>query len=184
MVKFCVKYFNMSRMAKKQLKVLDGIKISNVDGGIVVSNSIGHVMIDTKNLVQVVLDDGVSFKSVSEYNDGMLGTVYVLVKNAMEDLTNGYVANLKMVGVGFKACVSGNFLRLYIGLSHDVFVAIPGGLSVSVDGDVNIKVSGHDRTTVMQFARVIRDLKKPEPYKGKGIFLNNENVVRKEGKKK
>ena len=174
----------MSRMVKKQLKILDGVKLSNVDGGIAVSNSIGNIVVNTNNLVQVVLDNGVSFKSCKEKDTGMLGTSYVLIKNAMEDLSKGYVANLKMIGVGFKASVNGNFLRLYIGFSHDVVVAIPKSLSVSVEADVNIKVSGCNRAVVMQFARMVRDLKKPEPYKGKGIFLNDERIIRKEGKKK
>ena len=174
----------MSRMVKKQLPVLEGIKLSSSNDGVVVSNSIGSIFVNTNGLVKIDVENGLSFKSLKDKDDGMLGTSYVLVKNAMADLVNGCVANLKMVGVGFKAGVSGNFLRLYIGLSHDVVVAIPKGLVVSVDADVNIKISGNNRAVVMQFARMIRDLKKPEPYKGKGIFLNDERIIRKEGKKK
>ena len=174
----------MSRMVKKQLPVLEGIKLSSNDNGVVVSNSIGSIFVNTNGFVKIGIENGLSFQSLKDKDEGMLGTSYVLVKNAMTDLVKGCVANLKMVGVGFKASVSGNFLRLYIGFSHDVVVAIPKGLAVSVDADVNIKISGNNRAVVMQFARMIRDLKKPEPYKGKGIFLNDEKIVRKEGKKK
>ena len=184
MARFCVRFFNMSRMVKKQLQILDGIKLSSLDNGVVVSNSLGSIVVDTNGFVEIGIENGLSFKSLKDESNGMLGTSYVLVKNAMEDLVKGCVANLKMVGVGFKANVSGNFLRLYIGLSHDVVVAIPKGITVSVDADINIKISGNNRATVMQFARMVRDLKKPEPYKGKGIFLNDEKIIRKEGKKK
>ena len=171
-------------MVKKKLPVLENIKFSKCENGFLVSNLTNSVFVSTNNLVNIDTDDGLSFKSNEDSDSGMLGTTYVLMKNAMTDLVNGYGAKLKMVGVGFKANVSGKFLRLYIGLSHDVIVAIPNGLSVVVEADVNIQIKGNDRAKVMQFARMIRDLKKPEPYKGKGIFLNDEKIVRKEGKKK
>jgi len=174
----------MSRMVKKQLQVLDGVKLSKEGDNLVVSGKLGNASINFNNLTEVDLKDGLSFKSLVEKDEGMLGTSYVLVKNAMNDLTNGVSANLKMIGVGFKASVSGKFLRVYIGLSHDVFFAIPDGLTVAVNNDTDITIKGNNRSKVMQFAMTIRNMKKPEPYKGKGIFLNGEKVVRKEGKKK
>ena len=95
-----------------------------------------------------------------------------------------FLPRLKMIGVGFKASVNGNILRTYIGLSHDVCFLIPEGLKVVVANDVDITISGNNRNVVMQFAKTIRNMKKPEPYKGKGIFLNDEKIIRKEGKKK
>lgn len=180
-----MKYFNMSRMVKKLLPVIGNVSISKNDGFISVSNDKGTILINTNNLVDFEnTDNNLKFISLTNEDNGMLGTIYVLVKDAMQDLTNGYEAKLKMIGVGFKASVNGKFLRLYIGLSHDVVVAIPDGLSVSVDADVNINIKGYDRAKVKQFACSIRSLKKPEPYKGKGIFLNDEKIIRKEGKKK
>ena len=171
-------------MIKKQLQVVEGTQFS-VDGNFfVVSNTNGSVKINLNKIVSVSTKDGVEFKSLIEKDVGMLGTSYVLIKNAMNDLKNGVSAKLKMVGVGFKASVSGKFLRVYIGLSHDVFFAIPDGLKVEVTNDVDILIKGYDRCSVIKFAKMVRDIKKPEPYKGKGIFLNDEKVVRKEGKKK
>ena len=175
----------MSRMVKKKLQVVNGLTFTPCEAGLNVLNSNGTILVNTNGLVDVKVNgDAVELKSNEKEDNGMLGTTYVAMKNAMNDLTNGCVAKLKMVGVGFKANVKGNFLNLYIGLSHDVVVAIPKGLSVSVDADVEITIKGYNRVSVMQFARTIRDLKKPEPYKGKGIFLNNEKILRKEGKKK
>lgn len=175
----------MSRMVKKKLQVVSGLTFNSCELGINVSNSNGTVFVNTNGLVNINVDsECVKLKTNEKEDNGMLGTTYVTLRNAMNDLTQGYVAKLKMVGVGFKANVKGSFLNLYIGLSHDVVVAIPKGLSVSVDADVEITIKGYNRTNVMQFARTIRDLKKPEPYKGKGIFLNNEKILRKEGKKK
>ena len=171
-------------MVKKELPIVEGTKISSNGSSVVVSGKLGSIDINLNQLVSVGTEGGLSFKTLEDKDTGMLGTSYILVRNAMKDLTDGVVAKLKMVGVGFKASVSGKFLRVYIGLSHDVFFAVPQGIEVNVANDVEIEVKGNNREKVMQFARMIRDMKKPEPYKGKGIFLNGEKVVRKEGKKK
>lgn len=171
-------------MVKKELPIVEGTKISSNGSSVVVSGKLGSIDINLNQLVSVGTEGGLSFKTLEDKDTGMLGTSYILVRNAMKDLTDGVVAKLKMVGVGFKANVSGKFLRVYIGLSHDVFFAVPQGIEVNVANDVEIEVKGNNREKVMQFARMIRDMKKPEPYKGKGIFLNGEKVVRKEGKKK
>ena len=174
----------MSRIVKKKLKVIDGVNVCNDGYFFVVSGKTEKISVNLNGLVAVSGDKDLSFQSLEDKDRGMLGSSYVLIKNAMNDVTNGFSAKLKMVGVGFKANVTGKFLRVYIGFSHDVFIAIPDALKVEVINDVDITVKGYNRSDVMQFARTVRDMKKPEPYKGKGIFLNDEKVVRKEGKKK
>ncbi len=174
----------MSRMIKKQLHIVDGIKFSTKGEMFVVSNEHGSVEINLNKMASISIENGLEFKSLVKKDDGTLGTLYVLVKNAMNDLKNGVSAKLKMVGVGFKACVTGKFLRVYVGLSHDIFFAIPSDLTVEVSNDVDIVVKGYNRCSVMRFARMVRDIKKPEPYKCKGIFLNDEKIIKKEGKKK
>ena len=106
------------------------------------------------------------------------------MRQAVADVNNGVVSNLKMVGVGFKASVNGKFLNLYVGNSHDIVFLIPEGVKVQCTSETQISVSGCDREKVNSFVNYVRSVKKPEPYKGKGIFLNNEVVVRKSGKKK
>ena len=174
----------MSRMIKKGLPVVEGTKFAREGDKLIVSNGANSVVVVLNGFVDVDTSNGLVFKSLEDKDTGMLGTTYVAVKNAMNDLKNGVVASLKMIGVGFKASVQGKFLRTYIGLSHDVCFAIPAGLTVSVANDTEITIKGFDRAKVMQFAMAVRSMKKPEPYKGKGIFLNGERVIRKEGKKK
>ena len=174
----------MSRMVKKQLPILEGTTFKDVCGDLLVSNGGKEILVKLNNKVKIDFTNGLTFTSLECEDSGMLGTSYVLVKNAMQDLKNGYVAKLKMIGVGFKASVNNNILRTYIGLSHDVCFLIPKELKVVVANDVEITISGNNRGAVMQFAKTIRNMKKPEPYKGKGIFLNDEKVIRKEGKKK
>ena len=174
----------MSRMIKKELPIIDGTMFSQKEDSFVVSGRLGSVAIDFGGLVKVDSNVGLKFNSLEQQDTGMLGTAYVLVRNAMKDIKDGYEVNLKMVGVGFKASVVGKFLRVYVGLSHDVFFAIPDGLGITVSNDVDINIKGYNRCHVMQFAMSIRNIKKPEPYKGKGIFINGEKVLRKEGKKK
>ena len=171
-------------MVKKKLQVANGIKIEILDKCLQVRGKLGSESINLNGMVEVSCLDDVDLKTLEEKDTGMLGTSYVLIKNAMKDLQDGVSAKLKMVGVGFKASVSGKFLRIYIGLSHDVFFAIPENLKVDVTNDTEIVITGNSRSKVMQFAMTIRNMKKPEPYKGKGIFLNDEKIVRKEGKKK
>ena len=172
-------------MVKKQLAVIENTKFSSSGDAFVVSGKLGNIKIDLNKKVSVELEgNGLRFKSLTDEDTGMLGTSFVLVKNAMNDLQNGFTAKLKMVGVGFKANVVGKFLRVYVGFSHDVFFGIPEEITVEVKNDVDILIKGCNRHSVMQFARAIRDIKKPEPYKGKGIFLNEEKILRKEGKKK
>ena len=175
----------MSRMVKKKLSIIDGTIFSQNNNSFIVSGRLGSAAVDLRGTVKVdVENSGLKFSSLEQQDNGMLGTAYVLIRNAMKDVQDGYEANLKMVGVGFKAGVVGKFLRLYVGLSHDVFFAIPDCLKVTVSNDVDINIKGYDRCDVMRFATAVRNIKKPEPYKGKGIFINGEKVLRKEGKKK
>ena len=174
----------MSRIIKKELSVADGTIFSQSGNLFVVSGKLGNVSINLNGLVSIDSDSGLKFNSLEQQDTGMLGTAYVLVKNAMRDVLDGCEVTLKMVGVGFKASVIGRFLRVYVGLSHDVFFAIPDGVNVVISNDVEINIKGYNRCDVMQFAMAIRSIKKPEPYKGKGIFVNGEKVLRKEGKKK
>ncbi|MGN6670121.1 MAG: 50S ribosomal protein L6, partial [Candidatus Nucleicultricaceae bacterium] len=91
---------------------------------------------------------------------------------------------LEINGVGYRAAIQGNKLQLNLGFSHDLDVEIPSDLTVKCDKPTQITISGADRQRVGQFAAVIRNYKKPEPYKGKGIKYQDEVILRKEGKKK
>ena len=107
-----------------------------------------------------------------------------LVQNVVVGVTEGYSKKLEIKGVGLRGNLQGNTLVMSLGFSHEVRYDVPEGVTVKMDGQTNIEVSGIDKQKVGQAAAKIRGFKPPEPYKGKGIRYADEYVVRKEGKKK
>lgn len=113
----------------------------------------------------------------------MHGTVRALAANMIEGVTNGYVKELEIQGVGFKAVAKGKTIVLSLGYSHEINFDIPEGLTIELDGSgTNVKISGCDKQQVGQAAAQIRSYYKAEPYKGKGVRYKGENVRRKAGK--
>jgi large subunit ribosomal protein L6 len=114
----------------------------------------------------------------------MWGTSRSLVQNLVTGVGEGFTINLEIIGVGYRAAVDGKELVLQLGYSHEIRHPIPDGLTIVCERPTAITVSGADRQKVGQLAANIRAYRKPEPYKGKGIRYLNEQVTRKEGKKK
>ncbi|MBB4082568.1 large subunit ribosomal protein L6 [Brevundimonas lenta] len=114
----------------------------------------------------------------------MWGLSRTLVDNMVVGVTTGFEKSLDLVGVGYRAAMKGNALSLQLGFSHDVDIEPPAGVSFAVPKQTEIKISGADKQAVGQIAAVIRKLRPPEPYKGKGVRYTGEKVRRKEGKKK
>ncbi len=110
------------------------------------------------------------------------GLSRALINNMINGVSNGYVKDLEIQGVGFKAAVKGKVLNLNLGYSHDINQPIPEGLKVTVTDNTKIKVEGIDRQVVGQFAAEVRNYYPPEPYKGKGVRYVGEKIIRKEGK--
>jgi large subunit ribosomal protein L6 len=107
-----------------------------------------------------------------------------LVQNLVTGVTDGFSKVLEITGVGYRAAAQGTNLRLQLGYSHDVNIAVPEGLTVATPDPTTVVISGSDRQRVGQLAAEIRRWRKPEPYKGKGIKYRGEFIFRKEGKKK
>ena len=112
------------------------------------------------------------------------GMQRTLVQNLVTGVTDGFTKVLEITGVGYRAQAQGKTLKLQLGYSHDVNVAVPEGLEVKTPDNTTVEISGIDRQKVGQLAAEIRRWRKPEPYKGKGIKYRGEYVFRKEGKKK
>jgi large subunit ribosomal protein L6 len=112
----------------------------------------------------------------------MHGTARSLVANMIEGVVKGFTRELEIIGVGFRAAVKGNALDLSLGFSHPVLHPIPEGITVTVEGNTNIKIEGIDKQLVGQFAADVRSYYPPEPYKGKGVRYKGERVRRKQGK--
>ena len=175
----------MSRIAKKSLKIAEKVSITKVDDYLIISGPLGKLAILLGKDIELKLEgEGIAFNLIKNDHPGVLGSIYVHTRNAMKDVVDGYSVSVKMVGVGFKASIVKNYLRLFIGFSHDVVFKIPNNLTIKIIDDTNFTINGFCRNSVMKFAKFIRNIKKPEPYNCKGIFLNGETIIRKEGKKK
>ncbi|MDA0617234.1 MAG: 50S ribosomal protein L6 [Proteobacteria bacterium] len=139
--------------------------------------------------VEIVQKDGtVSFETNSTLRNrtvkSIIGTVYASVKGAINDIQNKFAVKIQLKGVGYKAVFTNKILTLSLGFSHPVKIAVPDTIEVKITQNTLIELFGFDRRTVMDLATTIRNLRKPEPYKGKGIFINDETITIKEGKKK
>ncbi|MEN9781914.1 MAG: hypothetical protein RL208_64 [Pseudomonadota bacterium] len=181
----------MSRIGNVLNNIPGSVSFALKGGVLTITGSKGSVVVYVDSNVSVDLTSGIKFSVIAGLNrkdhikaSAVCGTLVRIVGNAVNDVNNFFVANINMVGVGLKASVKNNFLYMFVGFSHDVVFKIWSGLDIKVVDAVNISISGIDRQKVMQFASMIRGVKPPEPYKGKGLFVNGEKIIRKEVKKK
>jgi large subunit ribosomal protein L6 len=133
----------------------------------------------------VVVEDGtarVERPDDEGFNRGLHGLSRTLVANMVEGVTNGYEKRLQIIGVGYRAAMKGKDLEIQVGYSHPVLVPQPDGIEFEVPAPTSIVVRGNDKQLVGEVAANIRKIRKPEPYKGKGIRYENEYVRKKAGK--
>lgn len=174
----------MSRIGKLPVKIPSGVTITIDSGEINVKGSKGELIVPLLSDVNVSIEE--SELTVSRKNDERIakaqhGLQRSLINNAVEGVTKGFEKRLEVNGVGFRVSSSNNELDLALGFSHPVKYKAPAGVSVTNDKMVII-VSGIDKQQVGQVAAEIRALRKPEPYKGKGIKYADEQILRKAGK--
>lgn len=178
----------MSRLARKPIEIPENIEVKIEDGRVAVIGPKGELARNFKNNVINIFSEGrsVFVKPLKENNKKeskvLLGTYTSHIKNMIKGVTDGYEKKLIIEGVGYKAEMRDKNLVLSLGFSHPVNYSIPEGVLVIVEKNTII-VSGTDKDLVGLTASKIRMLKKPEPYKGKGIRYSNEIVKRKAGKK-
>ena len=176
----------MSRVGKLPVKVPEKVKVS-VDGNTIkVEGPKGKMTFPFNPLMKVVVEKGevkVARPDDSRLARGLHGLTRTLVKNAVEGVTKGYERSLDIVGVGFKAEAKGKEIHFTLGFSHPVVYKLPEGITAEVDAkQTRIIVRGADKHLVGMTAAQIRELRPPEPYKGKGIKYADEIIRRKEGK--
>ncbi len=175
----------MSRVGKKPLAIPDKVDVK-VDGSTVaVKGPKGQLSLTLDPRVKVSIEGKELNVTVNDTENvkqrALWGLSRRLIENMTVGVTKGYEKKLEINGVGFKAAVSGKSLKLNVGFSHDVDFPIPEGLSITVEKNI-ITVSGIDKQFVGEIASQIRRVKKPEPYKGKGIKYVDEQIHRKAGK--
>lgn len=181
----------MSRVGQSPVKVESGVEVKLQGQEISVKGPKGTLSFRIHEAVKAKIENGEITFSPANENDSenskvraLWGTARNIVRNMIVGVTAEFTKNLEINGVGYKAAAQGNSLKLNLGFSHDVDLAIPAGLKVTTPKPTEIVITGIDKRLVGQFASEVRAWKKPEPYKGKGIKYANEYVRRKEGKKK
>ncbi len=177
----------MSRIGKKPVAIPGGVTANIDNGTLTVKGPKGTLSMGLSDLIDYKVEEGQI--SVNPANDGkrarsFWGMQRTLVANLVEGVTEGFSKTLEISGVGYRAKAQGKTLKLELGFSHDVDLAVPEGLEVKTPDQTTVEVSGIDKQAVGQFAAEIRKWRKPEPYKGKGIKYRGEYIFRKEGKKK
>lgn len=186
----------MSRVGKKPVILPSGVS-AKVDGGVLsITGPKGTLTLSIHDKVKIELADNQIIADVARKEDkrekALWGLYRSLIQNIVDGVTSGFSKELDVVGVGFKAEVKGQALVLNLGFSHPIDFTIPAGIEAKVEKQptktgiqqyqTTITISGIDKQLVGQTAANIRELKKPEPYKGKGIKYADENILRKAGK--
>lgn len=177
----------MSRVGKKPIAVLDGVKVS-VDGQTVtVEGPKGKLSFEFSDRISLVCsEDGkeitVTRKNEERASKALHGLTRALINNMIIGVKNGYEKKLEIIGVGYLAAIKGKVLQLRVGFANELQVPIPDNLEVTCPDQTHVTVKGCDKQAVGQFAAHVRSLRKPEPYKGKGVRYVGEQIKLKPGK--
>jgi large subunit ribosomal protein L6 len=178
----------MSRVGKYPVAVPAGVTVEIAGREVTAKGKLGALSVTVADEVDVSREDDkiwVKPRGDSKRARTQWGTSRNLLRNLVTGVGQGYSVKLEIAGVGYRAAVEGSkSLVLQLGYSHEVRFPIPAGISIACATPTQIEVKGADRQRVGQVAAEIRAFRKPEPYKGKGIKYANEQIVRKEGKKK
>ena len=174
----------MSRIGNRKIEVPEGVTVKVENDIVTVTGPKGSL--SQKMLKGISLEQEENTITLTRVNDAakaMHGTMNALLHNMILGVTKGYEKGLEIIGVGYRFNVAGNKLTINAGYSHPVVMNVPEGLTVEAPSNTEIVVKGIDKVLVGEFAANVRKVRKPEPYKGKGIRYVGEYVRRKEGKK-
>lgn len=175
----------MSRIGKKPVKVPAGVKVAVNGSTIAVEGKLGKLEWNFRREVNVRVDDGEVFvgrEVETRQARALHGLSRAIIQNMMKGVTDGYEKKLEIVGVGYLAAIQKGVLQLRVGFANEVQKKIPEGLNVTCPDQTHVVIKGIDKQKVGQFAAEVRAVRKPEPYKGKGIRYDGEQVRRKAGK--
>jgi large subunit ribosomal protein L6 len=174
----------MSRIGNRKIEVPEGVTVKVENDIVTVTGPKGSL--SQKMLKGISLEQEGNAITLTRVNDAakaMHGTMNALLHNMILGVTKGYEKGLEIIGVGYRFNVAGNKLTINAGYSHPVVMDVPEGLTVEAPSNTEIVVKGIDKVLVGEFAANVRKVRKPEPYKGKGIRYKDEHIQRKEGKK-
>ena len=177
----------MSRIGKKPVTVPDGVKVGIEKQTVTVEGPMGKLQQTLRPEIQTVFDEDTKCVVVTRCDDNRQSRAFhglsrALIQNMVDGVAKGYEKRLEIIGVGYLAAVLDNILQLRVGFANEVHKPIPAGLDVSCPDQTHVVVKGCDKQMVGQFAAEVRAVRKPEPYKGKGIRYHGEQVKIKPGK--
>ena len=176
----------MSRIGRQPIPIPDGVNVAVDPGRVTVNGPLGELTQNVPARMQIDKEDGqLVVKRPTERGDdrALHGLTRSLVANMVEGVTNGFEKRLEIQGVGYRASLRGTALELNVGYSHPVVIDAPAGITFEVPAQNEVIVKGIDKQQVGEIAAEIRDVRPPEPYKGKGIRYRGEYVRRKVGKR-
>lgn len=176
----------MSRVGKRIITIPTGVEVSLQEGtNFTVKGKLGSLTKNFSNLIAIVIENNkISTVRANEekHTKQLHGTTNSLISNMIKGVSEGFKKELEIKGVGYKATLKGNILELAVGYSHLVNLEIPQGLTVVCPKPTEITITGIEKELVGHFASIIRDVRRPSPYSGKGIAYKGEKIRRKEGK--
>ena len=177
----------MSRVGSSAIAIPSGVTVSQQNGLVVVQGKNGELSAPLHSEVELVVANDLATvkpRRKTKLAQSVWGTMRATINNMVVGVGEGFSRKLEINGVGYRAMMQGNKLVLSLGYSHQVEMDVPAGLTVAVENNTQISISGADKQLLGQFASEIRSKRPPEPFKGKGVKYAEEHIVRKEGKKK
>ena len=174
----------MSRIGNRVLEIPAGVEVKVEDGYITVKGPKGELAMKLADHISVKVDGNTL--EVQRENDNykaMHGTMNALISNMLIGVNTGFEKQLEIVGVGYRFTQKGNVLVISAGYSNPVELQIPEGISIELPSNTELTIRGIDKDKLGEFATKVRNVRQPEPYKGKGIRFKDEHIIRKEGKK-
>ncbi|HJK87775.1 MAG TPA: 50S ribosomal protein L6 [Candidatus Megaira endosymbiont of Hartmannula sinica] len=176
----------MSRVGKIKINIPENVDISIAGNRVSVSGPNGKLQKNIAGNLSFQVEDNnlkVSPLDLSPFTKAMWGTARSIISNMVNGVNKGFKEVIEMVGVGYRATISNNFINLFLGKSHNTKILIPDFISANINKQGEIELSSYDLEKLGQYVAIIKSQRPSEPYKGKGIRKKNEYVYRKEGKK-
>jgi len=177
----------MSRVGNSAITLPANVTLSQQDGRVIVKGKNGELSAALHSEVELSIADNLATlkpKRKTKLAQSLWGTMRASINNMVVGVDTGFTRKLEINGVGYRAAMQGNKLVLNLGFSHPVEMDVPAGLKAVVENNTSITITGADKQLLGQFASEIRSKRPPEPFKGKGVKYAEEQIVRKEGKKK
>ena len=174
----------MSRIGNRVLSIPENVTVTTDGNVVTVKGPKGELSTEiNKNIAVEVKDNELVVTRKSDAFKAFHGTANANIANMIKGVTEGFEKKLEIVGVGYRFNLAGNKLTIQAGYSHPVVMEVPAGLTAEVPSNTELTIKGADKQLVGEFAANVRKVRKPEPYKGKGIRYQDEYIIRKVGKK-